>query len=595
MKNFIGTIFFSFMIIFSAQSATLEATLNRNPVPQGEAFILTLSLKDGQSTTAPDLKPLEKDFNVYSVSNSTQINISNGQRSQTQQWNVGLIATQAGDFTIPQLSAGGISSQPIKVKVLDSTQAIEPQPAGADQKVQKSRPRFTMKGEVNNQEPFVQQQINYTLTIYDTGDLQGEMPQILDDANGAWIIKGIGGPNVQTKNINGQNIREIKFYYALFPQKSGTLKTPEVRFDGFYLTTGQRSSDPFEELFGNSLAVSGFGFADMFATRNPVTLTAKPIEIMVKPIPEQNNGQWWLPAESVELYANWEPQNPQFKVGEAVNRTIQLKATGVFENQLPEIKFMQVAGIKQYPEKPVAENVVKDGKIVAIKKMSAAYIPSQAGNITLPEITLPWYNVNTNQMEKATLPAITIKVANNDNAVVAASQPIATTPEKELNTPNQNMEQVATDIAQLAKAETAPNSLLYLFVLVAFVLGIGFSYLVFRPKKVDTTENKPAIRNHRTYIHTLAQEQDFRALRDAIIQWASKKNPQVVVTSLKAVETLYPHTEFGQVLEKLTAELYAKNHVSWDAAAFNKAFDKVYKLKSTATNPSPEPLPKLYK
>ena len=90
----------------------------------------------------------------------------------------------------------------------------------------------------------------------------------------------------------------------------------------------------------------------MFATRNPVVLNTKPIEVNVRPIPPANNGNWWLPAESVKLYAEWSPQRPVFKVGEAVSRTVYLKAVGVVENQLPDIKFRDVAGLKQYPEKP---------------------------------------------------------------------------------------------------------------------------------------------------------------------------------------------------------------------------------------------------
>lgn len=149
----------------------------------------------------------------------------------------------------------------------------------------------------------------------------------------------------------------------------------------------------------------------MFATQNPVNLVSKPLEVNVRTIPEANNGSWWLPAEKVELYSEWSPKNPQFKVGEAVSRTIYLKAAGVVENQLPDIKFPKIGGMKQYPEKPLAESRLNNDKIISIKKAVNVYIPSQAGEITLPEIRVPWFNVGSNQMEYASLPAMTIKVS----------------------------------------------------------------------------------------------------------------------------------------------------------------------------------------
>lgn len=90
MKKFILTLILSLSFGFQALAQTLQASVNRNPVPEGEAFILTLKLENGQDNSlSPDLKPLEKDFSVYSVSNSSQINIINGVRSDTRQWDIG--------------------------------------------------------------------------------------------------------------------------------------------------------------------------------------------------------------------------------------------------------------------------------------------------------------------------------------------------------------------------------------------------------------------------------------------------------------------------------------------------------------------------
>lgn len=187
----------------------------------------------------------------------------------------------------------------------------------------------------------------------------------------------------------------------------------------------------------------------MFATRNPVVLNTKQIEVNVRPIPPANNGNWWLPAESVKLYAEWSPQRPVFKVGEAVSRTVYLKAVGVVENQLPDIKFRDVAGLKQYPEKPVAQNAVENGQVVAVKKNANVYIPDKAGNIAVPEISVDWFNVRTGRMERAVLPAANIQVQPGNVSVAAQPQ----TMEPDMNRRGEILADSAEEAVETVAAE----------------------------------------------------------------------------------------------------------------------------------------------
>lgn len=596
MKKFIYVWLFALIFSLPAQAQKLEAKVNRNPVPQGEAFILTLTLKDTRSALSPNLQPLEKDFNIYSIQNATNISYINGQQSQEQEWSVGLIALKPGEITIPSLSVGNFSSQPLKLTILEAGEVTEAQKNRA-QTAQNTQPRFAMNGEVDNHSPFVQQQVNYTLTVLDSGGLQLQAPIFLDQNPEDWTIMQSAEPQVQTKTINGQTMREIKFFYALFPQKSGKLTIPEVRLNGQYLTKGQRNFDPFEALFDNALSGSGFSFADTFASVNPVMLTAKPITVEVKPIPQANNGQWWLPAEKVSLSANWEPSSPRFKVGETVNRIIQLTAVGVIKNQLPNLSFPKISGLKQYPEKPESDNVFINGKVAAVEKAAVVYIPTQAGNITLPEIAVSWYNTQTNMMEKSVIPAVTIKVAPADGSLAAGpSEPQKTSPDHHdsFNDREQNIKQVVNEAENFSVAETAPNSWLYLFVALAFGLGVLISYLIFKPRRKE--ENAlPTIRNYQKYIHQKANQNDFRALRDALIDWTATRHPDERVSNLKEVAKLNPQPEFEQQIGKLMEELYANNSADWDAAAFNKAFDKAYKSSARGKDSETLPLPKLYK
>ena len=595
MKKFGIALALALSFSFQALAQTLTATVNRNLVPEGEAFILTLTLDEAQNNSlSPDLKPLENDFSVYSVSNSSQINIINGVRSDTKQWNIGLIANKTGEVSIPAIKLGNLSSKPIVMKIISAEQAAQNAAASGNTSAsQSAQPRYSMKAEVNTPHPYVQQQVDYTVTILDTGGLQGDAPYFKDNGSNDWIIKTAAAPTVDSKTINGKTIREIKFHYALFPQKSGKLKLPQAYFRGFYLTQDRVAYDPFEDLFGNSLAGSGFGFADMFATQNPVNLATKPIEIEVKPIPESNQGSWWLPAESVELYSEWEPQNPKFMVGEAVSRTIYLKATGVVENQLPEIKFPSINGIKQYPEKPISESRLNNDKIVSIQKAVDVYIPNTEGNITLPEIRVPWFNVKTNLMEVASLPATTIKVAAGKNSVAEELSSGAPNGADSATVNNNTNSTPNAPIAASSVPSQSNNYQTYFMIAMAFFLGIVFSYLLLKSRLSPKDDRKSEIKDFRAYIIKKAQEKDLRGLRDGLFEWCEQAHPEQKVLNLREVIKFNPDKDFEQAINSLMKGLYADNAQDWDSESFIAAFEKVYK-RSKGAQKLKKPLPELY-
>lgn len=596
MRKLIKSVSLSILLgvafIGAAWAQTFNAAVNRTEVPQGETFVLTLELVDGSDSGNPDLSVLDKDFIVYSVGNAFSYNYINGVASKSRQWQIALMPKNSGKITVPSIKLGNLETQPITLNVIPASAAATEASAGTGgyQALQQmSRPKFSMTAEIGNPNPYVQQQVDYTLKIYDTGGLQGDMPQFIEDGSNNWIIRSLGEPTVGSKIVNGRSLREITFRYALFPQKSGVLPTPEVRFNGYYLTRSRGMNDPFDDLFGGNLG--SIGFVDMFATRNPVLLTAKPEKVNVQPIPSDNNGNWWLPAQQVALFAEWEPRQPVFKVGEAVNRTIYLKAVGVAESQLPELNLASVSGLKQYPDKAVASSGIENGQVVAVKKISNVYIPNRAGKMTIPEIAVDWFNVRTNRMERAVLPAMNIEVLPGA-AVETAPAP---QPETRPESPSRVLEDVANETENLVE-RSIPQGLPYLPYIIAaaaFLLGIVVSWMLFGMR--NKSRNADDIKDFDRYIVRAAKSKDYRALRDGLISWARNRWNDSKITNLKDVAKAVGNKEFAAQLDGLAASLYAPEGGEFKTEAFLKAFEKVRKVKVKSRTGDTQPLPKLYK
>lgn len=202
-KLFVTAAVLTFMNIPLLWAESFEARVNRTEIPEGETFLLSLDF-DGQSSDSPNLSALDKDFTVYSVSNAYRTNIINNTITQTRQWNLVLMPKNSGALTIPSLKLGNLETNPLQIKVVPSGQT-----AASNTEKAEGEPRFKMAATVDNKMPYVQQQVNYTLTLYDTGGLQGEEPLFLT-TNEDWIIKSLGAPKISNKVIGGRNIREIK-------------------------------------------------------------------------------------------------------------------------------------------------------------------------------------------------------------------------------------------------------------------------------------------------------------------------------------------------------------------------------------------------
>lgn len=603
MKKVIIVLFLSIMICSNSFAQTFTAKTNRSEVPAGELFVLSLLYQGQQSNDEPDLSVLDKGFSIYSASSTSETQIVNGEVNTTKQWEISLISDKTeGEINIPSIKMGDLSSNSLKIKI-NNNPAPESSSVLGYENVNSNQPKYSIKTVTDNDNPFVQQQINYSIIIQDNGGLQISEPTFNNNVKDNWIIKHLGTPNVNNKNLDGKTVREITFNYALFPQKSGTLTLPEAKIDGYYITQEKNSraknitGDFFNDIFQDELGNLGRVFSDVFAQRNPVVLKTNPASIEVKPN-IQNLG-WWLPAKNVELVASWKSPPSQFKVGEAISRTIEIKAVGVLDSQLPNIEMASIDGMKQYPEKPILYSRTEGNDVVSFAEISNIYIPSKTGNITIPQIELHWFNITTNKLEKAVIAPTTINIFPNENYV--AEENIENNNE---NIENNNEVKGKTDEEE-KEAETnfIENKILsatstindYILTFIAFVTGVFISYLLFKPKKTKENNNKRFKIDYKKNVITSSELGDFTALRSSLIHWASERFKDNKLNNLSDLNKYIKNKEFAKYLEIISAKLFSdKSDIPWDSNEFAKAFEKLNNDRVIISDNSTI-LPKLYK
>jgi len=394
-----NTLFLFILLLIVASANSFAQTLNvfsdRNPVKLDESFHLIFKSTDS-SADSPDFSPLEKDFEILSKNQSTQIQIINGQQSRTKQWTLTVMAKRTGNLTIPAISFGQEQTTP--------TIIIVQEPDKTSEKTQES---LYLEVEATPKTPYVQSQVIYKIRLFYALNLQGASLSEPSFSGGEVLVKKLGKDRSYETRRDGKPFSVFERKYALFPQQSGAITIEAINLQAQVI---ENREPRFNNFFNQP-------------STHIKRLRSNAIKLDVKPIPSTFKGKDWLPANALTLKDNFSDNLPEFKVGEPVTRTFTLSADGLTVGQLPEfMKFRKnTENIKQYTDQPKLDEQMTYQGLKSARQEKIAIIPSKAGEYTLPAIEIPWWNTQTNEMAIIKLPARSIKVA----ATTAQEQALA--------------------------------------------------------------------------------------------------------------------------------------------------------------------------
>ena len=199
------------------------------------------------------------------------------------------------------------------------------------------------------------------------------------------VIEPMGDVRQYQTRIADKSYLVLEKQLAVFPQESGRLEIAPVRAE--VRLPSNLSFDPFRT--GGEIR----------------QLRSAQLFVDVAPIPADFGGSYWLPAERVELREQWQGDLTGLIAGEPITRSLSLLADGLTAAQLPELELIPIAGIKQYPDQAELDNSRSAKGISGKRVQKVALIPGTAGSYLVPELNLPWWNVQTGKMEIATIPA----------------------------------------------------------------------------------------------------------------------------------------------------------------------------------------------
>ncbi|MEJ2610403.1 MAG: BatD family protein [Candidatus Thiodiazotropha sp.] len=519
-------IYFVFLITLlitsNAFADGLSAQLDRNRIAEGETVVLTLTAP-GDTTETPDLTPLRKDFDILNQSQSTRMTIINGRSDSTHEWQLVLAPKKMGKLTIPAIQMGGTSSARLALEVLPASQADQ---------------------------------------------LGASSPVLLE-------------VEAEPKSAYVQSHIERK--YAIFPQHSGTLEINAPLLSAEVPEQNKRGSSR-HQMFGRD------PFADMrgifgqdpffFGHTRTVQLRGRNLSLNIQPQPSGTPSPW-LPAESLTLSESWSPDPPQFHVGEPVTRTITIAAKGITASQLPELRPAVPQGVKVYPDKSQTETQSEANSLTSQKVLKSALVPSQSGELILPEVRLSWWDTKANKQRIATLPEHKVQVipmpADMKQAQVeqvtteAKATPMPTTPATQNSSAEQrNDEGNSKSMGYQKQPSYWPwiAAIMFLGWLITTILWLRARST---NQKTITAESQPQTNtpNTKKALERFRQaclNNDPKTARQTLLEWAAARWPMKPPQRLEMVGQCIG-IESLEILQEMDRCIYAGAAQTWDGEA----------------------------
>lgn len=391
------------------QSATLEATVDKNPVSVSDVFTLKITLTNGKGNIeSPDLNDFQV---VFGPSRSSSYRILNGRQSSAITFSYTLRPKQTGTFEIGVAKANVdgkvLTTSPIKVEVVKGvSSASSSSRQGSQGSTKSAAPKSTnqnlivrtqlSKSNVHKGEQVVVSFIllsrynNIDLGDIDFPTLNGFWTEDLPEQQTSWE------PNLEV--INGMQYRKaILRQQVVFPQRSGSIQI-------------------------ESLTLSANVNRSFFNPGENITVRSNSPIITVKELPDGAPKSFNGAVGAFDFSATVDKS--EAKANEAINLKVKVTGSGNLR-LIDEPKFKFPEDFEVYDPETNDRVAVTNGGVRGSRSFQYLIIPRYPGEYTIPELQFSFFNSNTGKYQSGTAGPFQFNISDDEGNVPSAGTPRA--------------------------------------------------------------------------------------------------------------------------------------------------------------------------
>ncbi len=541
-KAFVGILL---ILASTAVYAAVDVRVDRHQLVFGETVTLILETSDSGQELDIDPEALSQDFEILDQRTESQVSIVNGEQTASIRLLVSLEPKRTGEIEIPSLRLGQVTTDPVRLQVLPAPPAADGQPEPVFIEIS-AQP--DADGKI-----YVHSQISLSIKLfYDRPLTEGRMSEPQAEHASVQLIN----ETPYSAERNGARYRVLERRYAVYPERSGTLTFEPVRFSG-RISDRQRGSS----FWSNS------------RSGRRVDVTGDALTFEVIPKPDSYPDSDWLPARKLDAQQTINIPQGGLHVGEPVTRTVKLEAEGVNDSMLPDITWPETDGVRIYPEPPARVTRAKGAWHSGRVEHRFAVVPSIPGELSLPELRIPWWNTVTDTLEYAVIPAETVTVLPAAGTAVTGVPPVPAQPEIARAEPAAN---AGAGRFNLWAVTTGLFALLWLTTL-ALLLRRRQPALPPGPPRPEAAGTATLLKQLRAACETGRPADAARALRAWAISTGQSRTGQLDELARDSTDS-----EFRPAVLELSRHCYAgQTPSSWDGESFWGAFERWRRQRNT--------------
>ncbi len=368
-----------------AQAQGIQVTIDRPEATIRDQLLLSVTVTGSQSAV-PELPELP-DFQLHSQGQASQIQMGAGRRTVSVTYTYVLVPRRTGTFTIGPATVAidgrTFKSQPFRVRIVDA----EATPRQAEEAFVTAR--------VSNSDPYVGEQVIYTwrfLRRVQVADAQ----LVAMDFDG-FLVENLGEDNKVREYYShrgGQRYLVSEIKKALFPQEEGVLTIPPSVLEcQVVVESRRRRGSLIDEFFGRRTAEAR-------------TLRSRAIEVTVRPLPAAPGGFSGLVGD-FKLSSTISKR--QLRVGESATWKLTVSGTGNAQ-MIGEPKLPDLSQFKIYDDKPASSIARAGSELRGSRAYPKALVPLAAGSLTVPAVTLTYFDPAAGSYRKSSTAPIPLEV-----------------------------------------------------------------------------------------------------------------------------------------------------------------------------------------
>lgn len=344
----------------------ITAMVDRTSISTDDFVNLTVVVSSqALSTPSPDLPPLDG-FDIVGTSTSTQISMVGTTITSEGRYQFRLRPTKSGTLTIPAISVTidgqTYSTAPITIEVTAgsapaATPSTPKNTAPAPDKLHGQD--FFVEASINNDTPFVGEQIVYTFRFYQGINLM-DQPRYDAPSFTGFLNQRQPEQTQYTTQSAGRTYRVTELHTILFPTTAGenTIEPAVLTIPGGFFSSGE-------------------------------ILSTDPINVTVKELPPNAPADFTGAVGDFTIEASL--NSTETKVNEPVTLNVTISGEGNLE-ALPDPIWADLPNWRAFESKATTNTRFQDGRLVGTRIYERLLVPTVAGNTAIPAIRYTYFD-----------------------------------------------------------------------------------------------------------------------------------------------------------------------------------------------------------